>query len=387
MAKKPRHGYFRCFRNWQFFFFICLPPEKLRRVTFKRVQKWRVSWIRSIAGAGNDLGKRTKLNFSYTLGSLLKSVAVVSFILENAVFDKFFHDKSSKTTIELIRFNLYKCVFAFNERESWLFESFSRGIYNVPRVLLWMTYDFTVWTASWTDWLAAIYSLDLDIGKFCLLESFFDPKKSFCYSLSVNLFTGKAPFRYLDIMLCWQWVRHTVFAFMDKTYISLDRASYLLQIPSLYFLNSFYSHIGIVTLLWSENTNTWAPIALAYLNTLSVETTRISSRPHPLYSIQSPSPRLNCNSEAKSPSANRPTRFWPGNSVLRDSPAHNICSLGSLGLHCGLTVVAVAEVVLGGLRSFGFGCFVQFPLGTHLKWQQLRVTYYVAWENSRHLAT
>ena len=138
------------------FFFICLPPEKLRRVTFKRVQRWRVSWIRSIAGAGNDLGKRTKLNFSYTLGSLLKSVAVVSFILENAVFNKFFHDKSSKTTIELIRFNLHKCVFAFNERESLLFESFPRGIYNVPRVLLWMTYDFTVWTPSWTDWLAAI---------------------------------------------------------------------------------------------------------------------------------------------------------------------------------------------------------------------------------------
>ena len=155
MAKKPRHGYFRCFRNWHFFF-ICLPPEKLRRVTFKRVQRWRVSWIRSIAGAGNDLGKRTKLNFSYTLGSLWKSVAVVSFILENAVFNKFFHDKSSKTTIELIRFNLHKCVFAFNETESLLFESFSRGIYNVPRVLLWMTYDFTVWTPSWTDWLAAI---------------------------------------------------------------------------------------------------------------------------------------------------------------------------------------------------------------------------------------
>ena len=80
----------------------------------------------------------------------------MSFILENAVFNKFFHDKSSKTTIELIRFNLHKCVFAFNERESLLFESFSRGIYNVPRVLLWMTYDFTVWTPSWTDWLAAI---------------------------------------------------------------------------------------------------------------------------------------------------------------------------------------------------------------------------------------
>ena len=241
MAKKPRHGYFRCFRNWHFFF-ICLPPEKLCRVTFKRVQRWRVSWIRSIAGAGNDLGKRTKLNFSYTLGSLWKSVAVVSFILENAVFNKFFHDKSSKTTIELIRFNLHKCVFAFNETESLLFESFSRGIYNVPRVLLWMTYDFTVWTPSWTDWLAAISIASIStLASSVYWRALLIQKKCFCRSLSVNLFTGKAPFRYLDIILCYQWVRHTVFAFMDKTYISLDRASYLLQIPSLYFLNTFYT--------------------------------------------------------------------------------------------------------------------------------------------------
>ena len=35
------------------------------------------------------------------------------------------------------------------------------GFTKVPRVLLWMTYDFTVWTPSWTDWLAAIFSLDL----------------------------------------------------------------------------------------------------------------------------------------------------------------------------------------------------------------------------------
>lgn len=121
-------------------------------------------------------------------------------MLENAVFDKFFHDKFSKSTIELIRFNLYKCVFAFNERDSLLFEFFSRGIYNVPRVLLWMT----VWTPSWTDWLAAISSLDLDIGEFFLLESLFDPKKYFCCSLSFqfNLFIGKALLRYLDIMLC-----------------------------------------------------------------------------------------------------------------------------------------------------------------------------------------
>ena len=142
---------------------------------FKRVQRWRVSWIRSIARAGNDSGKRTKLNFSYTLGGFLKSVLVVSFIMENVVSDKFFHDKLSKTTIELIRFNLYKCVFAFNERESLLFEFFSRGIYNVPRILLWMM----VWTPSWTDWLAAISSLDLDIGEFCLLESFFWSEKVF----------------------------------------------------------------------------------------------------------------------------------------------------------------------------------------------------------------
>ena len=141
----------------------------------------------------------------------------------------------------------------------------------------------------------------------------------------------------------------------------------------------------MATLLWSENTNSCAPIAMAYLNTLSVETTRISSCLHPLYFIQPPSPRLNCNWEAKSPTANRPTRFSRVNSVLRDCPAHNICSLGSLGLHCGLTVVAVVEVVLGGLDSFGFGCFVQFPLGTHLKWQQLRVTSYVAWENRRRI--
>ena len=91
-GKKAKTRVFQMFSELAIFFFICLPPEKLRRVTFKRVQKWRVSWIRSIAGAGNDLGKRTKLNFSYTLGSLLKSVAVVSFILENAVFDKFFHE-------------------------------------------------------------------------------------------------------------------------------------------------------------------------------------------------------------------------------------------------------------------------------------------------------
>ena len=135
----------------------------------------------------------------------------------------------------------------------------------------------------------------------------------------------------------------------------------------------------MATLLWSKNTNSCAPIAMAYLNTLSVETTRISSRLHPLYFIQSPSPCLNCNLEAKSPTANRPTRLSGVNSVLRDSPAHNISSLGSPGLHCGLTVVAVVEVVLGGLDSFGFGCFVQFPLGTHLKWQQPRVTSYVAW--------
>ena len=120
--------------------------------------------------------------------------------MENVVSDKFFHDKFSKTTFELIRFNLYECVFAFNERESLLFEFFSHGIYNVPRILLWMT----VWTPSWTDWLAAISSLDLDIGEFCLLESFFDPQEYFRRSLSFqfNLFTGKAPFRYLDIMLC-----------------------------------------------------------------------------------------------------------------------------------------------------------------------------------------
>ena len=154
---------------------------------------------------------------------------------------------------------------------------------------------------------------------------------------------------------------------MDKSYISLDRASHLLQIPSLYFLNTFYSHIAMATLLWSENPNSCAPIAMAYLNTLSVETTRISSRLHPLYFIQSPSPCLNCNLEAKSPTANRPTRLSRVNSVLRDCPAHNICSLGSLGLHCGLTVVAMVEVVLGGLDSFCFGCLVQFPLGTHLK--------------------
>ena len=135
----------------------------------------------------------------------------------------------------------------------------------------------------------------------------------------------------------------------------------------------------MATLLWSKNTNSCAPIAMAYLNTLSVETTRISSRLHPLYFIQLPSPRLNCNLEAKSPSANRPTRSSLVNRVLRDCPAHNTCSLGSQGLHCGLTVVAVVEVVLGGLDSFGFGCFVQFPLGTHLKWQQPRVTSYVAW--------
>ena len=136
---------------------------------------------------------------------------------------------------------------------------------------------------------------------------------------------------------------------------------------TLFFEHFLHSHIGIATLLWNENTNSCAPIAMAYLNTISVETTRISSGLHPLYSIQSPSPRLNCNSEAKSPSANRPTRLSRVNSVLRDCPAHNICSLGSPGLHCGLTVVAVVEVVLGGLDSFCFGCFVQFPLGTHLK--------------------
>ena len=206
MGKKPRHGYFRFLRNWQFFFHLFAPWETTSRYFylsfFRRVQRWRVSWIRSIAGAGNDLGKRTKLNFPFTLGGFLKSVAVVSSILENAVFDKFFHDKFSKTTIEL--FNLYKCVFAFNERENLLLESFSRGIYNVPRVLLWMTYDFSVWTPSWTDWLAAISGLYLNIGEFCLLQSFFDPKNYFCRSLSFqfNLFIGKAPFRYLDIMLC-----------------------------------------------------------------------------------------------------------------------------------------------------------------------------------------
>ena len=156
---------------------------------------------------------------------------------------------------------------------------------------------------------------------------------------------------------------------------------------TLFSKHFLHSHIGMATLLWSTNTNSCAPIAMAYLNTLLVETTRTSFCLHPLYFIQSPSPRLNCNSEAKSPTANRPTRLSRVTSVLRDCSAHNICSLGSPGLHCGLTVVAVVEVVLGGLESFGFGCFVQFPLGTHLKWQQLRVTSYVAWENSRHLAT
>ena len=34
-----------------------------------------------------------------------------------------------------------------------------------------------------------------------------------------------------------------VFAFMDKSYISLDQAPYLLQITSLYFLNTFYTVI------------------------------------------------------------------------------------------------------------------------------------------------
>ena len=112
--------------------------------------------------------------------------------------------------------------------------------------------------------------------------------------------------------------------------------------------------MGIANLLLSRPTNSCAPIAMAYLNTVSVETTRISSRLHPLYSIQSASPRLNCKSEVKSPSANRPTCSSRVNSVLRGCPAHNIGSLGSLGLHCGLTVVAVVEVVLGGLESFGF---------------------------------
>ena len=120
-GKKAKTRIFQISSELEIFFSVCLPPEKPRRVTFKRVQRWRVSWIRSIAGAVNDLGKRTKLNFPYTLGSFLKSVLVVSFILENAVCDKFFHDTFSKTTIELIRFNLYKCVFAFNERESLLF--------------------------------------------------------------------------------------------------------------------------------------------------------------------------------------------------------------------------------------------------------------------------
>ena len=155
---------------------------------------------------------------------------------------------------------------------------------------------------------------------------------------------------------------------MNKTYISFDRASYLLQTHHFIFRTLFtqsYTRHGYLTM--SENTNSCAPIAMAYLNTLSVETTRISSRLHPLYFIQLPSPRLNCNLEAKSPSANRPTRSSLVNRVLRDCPAHNTCSLGSLGLHCGLTVVAVVEVVLGGLDSFGFGCFVQFPLETHLK--------------------
>ena len=97
----------RFLRNWHFFFTF-LAPEKPRHVTLiLHSLRWRLSWIRSIAGAGNDLGKRANLNFPYTLGGFLKSVLVVSFTLENGVFDKFFHDKFSKTTIALIRFHLY----------------------------------------------------------------------------------------------------------------------------------------------------------------------------------------------------------------------------------------------------------------------------------------
>ena len=79
----------RFLRNWHFFFTF-LAPEKPRHVTLiLHSLRWGLSWIRSIAGAGNDLGKRANLNFPYTLGGFLKSVLVVSFTLENGVFDKF----------------------------------------------------------------------------------------------------------------------------------------------------------------------------------------------------------------------------------------------------------------------------------------------------------
>ena len=72
------------------FFLHFLAPEKPRHVTLiLHTLRWRLSWLRSIAGAGNDLGKRAKLNFPYTFGGFLKSVLVVSFTLENGVFDKF----------------------------------------------------------------------------------------------------------------------------------------------------------------------------------------------------------------------------------------------------------------------------------------------------------
>ena len=252
-----------------------------------------------------------------------------------------------------------------------------------------MTYDFTVWTPSWTDWLAAISITSIStLASSACWRALLIQKRVFV--VRFQLISSQEKLHSHIWILCYVnngfgtlylllWIR--------PTSALIEHHIYCKPI-TLFFQHFLHSHIlGMAILLWSENTNSCAPIAMAYLNTLSVETTRISSRLHPLYFIQLPSPRLNCNLEAKSPSANRPTRSSLVNRVLRDCPAHNTCSLGSLRLHCGLTVVAVVEVVLGGLDSFGFGCFVQFPLGTHLKWQQLRVTSYVAWENSRHLAT
>ena len=58
----------RFLRNWHFFFTF-LAPEKPRHVTLiLHSLRWQLSWIRSIAGAGNDLGKKmaSLINFSMT---------------------------------------------------------------------------------------------------------------------------------------------------------------------------------------------------------------------------------------------------------------------------------------------------------------------------------
>ena len=154
------------FSELAFFFHLFTPWETTSQYFYpsflKRVERWRVSWIRSIAGAGNDLGKRTKLNFPHTLGGFWKGVLVVSFILENVVSDKFFHGKFSKKTQLHWSVSIFINVLLRSTKENAYYSTLvPAGFTKVPRVLLWMTYDFTVWAPSWTDWLAAIFSLDL----------------------------------------------------------------------------------------------------------------------------------------------------------------------------------------------------------------------------------